>query len=129
MEEQASFQRVLTRYALERLLFRLSVSPHKESFVLKGAMLCAAWTAELFRTTRDLDLLSFGEPETERFVMIFRDRCVQPVEVDGLIFDSERIVAAPIRDGGNREAFGAAHRRMSPPPSSRSRSISVSATL
>ncbi len=36
-EQQADFQRVLTRYALERLLFRLSVSPHKDLFVLKNA--------------------------------------------------------------------------------------------
>ena len=62
-------------------------------------MLYAAWTAEPFRTTRDLDLLSFGEREAERFVMIFRDICVQPVEEDGLVFDAEHIVAAPIRDG------------------------------
>ncbi len=41
-ENQASFQRMLTRYALERLLFRLSVSPHKDRFILKGAMLYAA---------------------------------------------------------------------------------------
>ena len=39
----ASFQRVLTTYALERLLCRLSRSPHKERFVLEGAMLHAAW--------------------------------------------------------------------------------------
>ena len=30
---------LLTRYALERLLHRLSLSPHRERFVLKGAML------------------------------------------------------------------------------------------
>ena len=57
---RASFQRVLTRYALERLLFRLSESPHEESFVLKGAMLYAAWLEDPFRMTRDLDLLAFG---------------------------------------------------------------------
>ena len=34
---------LLTRYALERLLYRLSVSPHRERFVLKGAMLLATW--------------------------------------------------------------------------------------
>ena len=63
-EQQANFQRVLTRYALERFLFRLSISPHKELFVLKGAMLYAAWLADPFRTTRDLDLLSFADRET-----------------------------------------------------------------
>jgi hypothetical protein len=38
-----SFELVLTRVALERLLFRLSRSRHAESFVLKGAMLMMSW--------------------------------------------------------------------------------------
>ena len=97
-ENRANFQRVLTRYALERLLFRLSVSPHSQSFVLKGAMLYAAWLEDPFRTTRDLDLLAFGEREAERLMMMFREICVQPVEDDGLIFNAERLVAEPIRD-------------------------------
>ncbi len=37
--ERSDFQILLTRYALERLLYRLSVSPHRDRFVLKGAML------------------------------------------------------------------------------------------
>ena len=97
-QKQANFQRMLTRYALERLLFRLSVSPHKDRFVLKGAMLYAAWLEDPFRTTRDLDLLSFGEREAERLVGIFRDICVQAVEEDGLSFNAEHIAAEPIRD-------------------------------
>ena len=87
-ESRANFQRVLTRYALERLLFRLSVSPHKGSFVLKGAMLYAAWLDDPFRTTRDLDLLAFGERDAERLVKIFREVCVQPVEAAILILGS-----------------------------------------
>jgi hypothetical protein len=89
---------MLTRYALERLLFRLSISPHKDHFILKGAMLYAAWLEDPFRTTRDLDLLSFGDREAERLVAIFRDICVQAVDEDGLNFDAEHIVAEPIRD-------------------------------
>ena len=38
-----SLELVLTRFALERLLFRLSRSRHAESFVLKGAMLMMSW--------------------------------------------------------------------------------------
>ena len=72
-EQQADFQRVLTRYALERLLFRLSVSPHKDLFVLKGAMLYAAWLADPFRTTRDLDLLAFADREIAPLLEIFRN--------------------------------------------------------
>ena len=72
-DKHANFQRMLTRYALERLLFRLSVSRYKDSFVLKGAMLYAAWLEDPFRTTRDLDLLSLGAREGERLAVIFRD--------------------------------------------------------
>lgn len=97
-QKQANFQRMLTRYALERLLFRLSVSPHKDRFVLKGAMLYAAWLEDPFRTTRDLDLLSFGDREAEHLVEVFRDICVQAVEEDGLNFEAEHIVAESIRD-------------------------------
>ena len=99
-DKHANFQRMLTRYALERLLFRLSVSRYKDSFVLKGAMLYAAWLEDPFRTTRDLDLLSLGAREGERLAVIFRDICVQAVEEDGLNFDAEHIVAETIRDDG-----------------------------
>ena len=104
-EKQANFQRMLTRYALERLLFRLSISPHKDHFILKGAMLYAAWLEDPFRTTRDLDLLSFGDREAERLVAIFRDICVQAVDEDGLNFDAEHIVAEPIRDDQTYEGL------------------------
>lgn len=49
---------LLTRYALERLLHRLSLSLHRERFVLKGAMLLATWFDEPHRATRDVDLLA-----------------------------------------------------------------------
>ena len=38
-ERKEDFGLVLTRYGLERFLYRLSVSPHRDSFVLKGALL------------------------------------------------------------------------------------------
>jgi hypothetical protein len=34
-EESQEFQLVLTRYALERLIYRLSLSPYAEKFILK----------------------------------------------------------------------------------------------
>ena len=49
-------QLLLTRYAIERLLFRLSLSPHRDRFVLKGAMLFSLWAPTPYRATGDLDL-------------------------------------------------------------------------
>ena len=51
---------VLVRYGIERLLYRLSRSPHAEKFLLKGAMLFAIWSDGTHRPTRDVDLLGFG---------------------------------------------------------------------
>jgi predicted nucleotidyltransferase component of viral defense system len=57
-----SFELVLTRFALERLLFRLGQSRYVDRFVLKGAMLLMSWFEDPYRSTRDLDLLGFGDP-------------------------------------------------------------------
>ena len=43
---------LLTRYALERLLHRLSLSPYRNRFVLKGALLLTTWFDEPHRATR-----------------------------------------------------------------------------
>jgi predicted nucleotidyltransferase component of viral defense system len=59
------FDLLLTRYALERLLYRLSISQHRDRFVLKGAMLVTTWFDDPHRPTRDLDLLGFGESSAE----------------------------------------------------------------
>ena len=50
------FNVLLVKYAIERFLYRLSVSPHSDRFVLKGAMLFAVWTDTPHRPTRDLHL-------------------------------------------------------------------------
>jgi len=44
------------RYAIERLLYRLSISEFKERFVLKGAVLFSVWSGAPHRPTMDLDL-------------------------------------------------------------------------
>lgn len=56
-ETKQPFEVLLTRFVLERLLFRLSRSKHAERFVLKGAMLLATWLPGTARGSRDLDLL------------------------------------------------------------------------
>jgi hypothetical protein len=54
------FDLILIRYALERFLYRLSISPYANQFILKGAMLMAVWGGGLHRPTWDLDLLGYG---------------------------------------------------------------------
>ena len=83
-------------------------------------MLYAAWLPEPFRTTRDLDLLSFTDRETAPLLDIFRNICAQPVAGDGLRFDTANILAGRSATIGPMALFGSASRPNSPPPSSRS---------
>lgn len=96
---------LLTRYALERLLHRLSLSPHRERFVLKGAMLLTTWFDEPHRATRDVDLLGFGDPAHEALLGTFRE--VMAIDADdGVVFDLEGLAIEAIREeveyGGSR---------------------------
>ena len=77
--ERSDFQVLLTRYALERLLYRLSVSGHRERFILKGAMLFVTWVTDPFRPTRDLDLLGHGDNDVGAIADTFRSICAEPV--------------------------------------------------
>jgi predicted nucleotidyltransferase component of viral defense system len=91
------FQLLLTRFVLERLLYRLSQTAHRDRFVLKGAMLMATWFAEPFRPTRDLDLLGFGDPEPEAMLAVFREVCGVAAD-DGVVFDGAALTVESIRD-------------------------------
>lgn len=96
---------LLTRYALERLLHRLSLSPYRERFVLKGALLLTTWFDEPHRATRDLDLLGFGDPSDDALLTAFREVMTIGVD-DGIAFDSAGLQIQPIREdmqyGGSR---------------------------
>lgn len=100
-EKGEDFQLVLTRYGLERLLYRLSRSPHQGRFVLKGALLLRVYTEADYRPTRDLDLLAFGSDDTSELAAVFRELCTLEVDDDGLRFAPETVRAAPIREGAN----------------------------
>ncbi|MEZ4615354.1 MAG: nucleotidyl transferase AbiEii/AbiGii toxin family protein [Caldilineaceae bacterium] len=91
------FNRLLILFAIERLLYRLSVSDHAHKFVLKGALLFMVWTVPDFRPTRDLDLLGFGDPSDETLLQLFQTICQQPVVDDGLIFDPQSVRVRAIR--------------------------------
>lgn len=89
---------VFIRYAIERLLYRLSRSVHSARFVLKGAMLFAVWMGKTYRPTKDVDLLGLGDVSAEGIRKVFRDICRTEVEPDGIEYISESIVITEIRE-------------------------------
>jgi hypothetical protein len=89
---------VLTRYALERLLYRLSRSKHRDGFILKGAMMFAVWSGDPHRATKDLDLLGTGTPDLERLITVFREIVALRVEDDGFVFDATSVEAVRLKE-------------------------------
>ena len=126
--DRSDFQILPTRYALEHLLYWLSVSEHRDRFILKGAMLFVTWVADPFQPTRDLDLLGYGENDAEAIADTFRAICAERVTDDSVTFDGDALQAAPIREKWNMVACGCARRRRLPVRAFRSRSASGLAT-
>lgn len=93
---QQDFNLTLTHYGLERLLYRLSISPYADRYLLKGALLFSLWYDQPHRPTRDADLLGFGPDDVESAVAAFREICSVQVE-DGLAFDAASVKAFVIR--------------------------------
>lgn len=96
--ERVEFQRMLVRFANERLLFRIATSDHRDRFVLKGATLFSVWMGQPHRATKDLDLLGRAEPDIDRMVATFREITAIAFEEDGLAFDPAGITGSFIRE-------------------------------
>lgn len=98
-KENKDFNLILTKFALERFLYRLSVSKHRDSFLLKGALLFDLWFDFPLRATRDIDLLGFELPEAAYLIEAFNEICAIEAD-DGIIYE-KKIRAEEIRKEAN----------------------------
>ena len=103
-----NYNLLLSRFVMERLLFRLSVSPYADSFVLKGALLFALWYDTPHRPTKDADLLGFGADDADTLRATFNAICAINAN-DGVRYDTQNMRVSPIREdkvyGGLRLAL------------------------
>lgn len=97
------FQEVLQYFAMERLLYRLSQSPHANKFVLKGALMLAAWQAPVSRPTKDIDLLAKTGNDIAAIEAVVRDICTTVVQPDGLRFDRDSVEGTVITEDADYE--------------------------
>lgn len=97
-EQKSDFNLVQTRYAVERLLYRVAQSNYANDFLLKGAMLFVLWETNPHRPTKDVDLLFLPEKDAQALEQIFKTVCSVLVEEDGLVFQAESVKAEEIRE-------------------------------
>ena len=98
--KKLDFNLLLTRYALERMLYRLSISGQRDQFLLKGALLFDLWFDVPHRPTHDADLLGFGSAEIPHLENLFRE--ISQIEGDdGIVFQTDTVRSAEIRKDAN----------------------------
>ncbi len=113
------FNFLLSRYGMERFLYRLGVSPHSDRFILKGASLFLVWKGQSYRITRDADLLGFGNSDKKQLADVFRGICGIEFQDDGMIYLPDSLHAEEIReeqdyDGVRITLFGLLHKARIP---------------
>lgn len=91
-EENVLYQVLLTRYFQERILYRLSVSPYRERFVLKGGALLYAYEHLKARPTLDIDFLGQQiSRDMDNIKNVFTKLCDIECPEDGVTFDKTSI--------------------------------------
>jgi predicted nucleotidyltransferase component of viral defense system len=96
-ERGEEFEAVLTRFATERFLYRLSMAPAGDALWLKGALLFDLWFDVPHRPTRDADFLGFGPPDAAKLEAALREACAVAVD-DGMTYVGDSIRIAEIRE-------------------------------
>lgn len=87
---------LLTRYVLERFLYRLSISEFRDRFVLKGGMLLAAFGER--RPTRDVDLLGLAVTNDAASVAAVVAQIAALEVDDGVTFHPGQVTTRMIRE-------------------------------
>jgi predicted nucleotidyltransferase component of viral defense system len=102
-EMRRPFQELLQYYAMERFLYRLSKSPHRSRFVLKGGLMLYVWNAPLARATKDLDFLGHLDNSLENLERVVCEVCAAAVEPDGMVFDPATVKTERINEDADYE--------------------------
>jgi len=96
-ESKHEYMYILQRYFNERLLYRLSVSPYNEHFLLKGGSLLYAHNGLDCRPTVDVDFMANRiSRNQDELVQVFKEILSIPCPEDGVEFDTTDMAPSPI---------------------------------
>lgn len=95
------FDEILRYYAMERFLYRLSISPYAEKFFLKGGLMLKVWDSMDHRATMDIDLLARTSNKIDNLQRIITEVSEITCEEDGIIFDTQKLILRNTQTGGD----------------------------
>ncbi|MBS3742103.1 MAG: nucleotidyl transferase AbiEii/AbiGii toxin family protein [Candidatus Cloacimonetes bacterium] len=96
--KQRDFNAVLLQYFQERLLYRLSISPYRDKFVLKGALLFLVYDIPAARPTKDIDFLSREMDNKEQNLLNLIREIIKIQVRDGVRFDPQSLGVETIQE-------------------------------
>lgn len=103
--DRRPFNELLQYYAIERFLYRFSLSAHLNRFVLKGALMLRVWDSPEIRPTMDIDMLGITNNKESEIIKQVRDIIAVDVEPDGLFFDPDSIKSERITEDADYEGI------------------------
>ena len=106
-DRERPFDEILRYYAMERFLYRLSISPYAERFFLKGGLMLKVWDSRDHRATMDIDLLARTSNQIENLQNIITEIASIQDDRDAISFDTQKLILRQTQTGGDYQGVSA----------------------
>ncbi|HBM17052.1 MAG TPA: nucleotidyl transferase AbiEii/AbiGii toxin family protein [Lentisphaeria bacterium] len=103
--ENRPFNELIQYYAMERFLYRFSLSKYSDKFILKGALLFRVWNSDTYRPTKDIDMLGKTDNNESNISTIIREVLSIQVEPDGMNYDIKSLTTGKITEDADYEGI------------------------
>jgi predicted nucleotidyltransferase component of viral defense system len=104
-ETKRNFDAILLQYFQERFLYRLSISPYRSAFVLKGALLFLVYDMPVLRPTKDIDFLVRSRSKDMETIRGMIQDIAKIEVVDGVRFFPESISLESVMEDAGYEGI------------------------
>lgn len=101
------FDEILRYYAMERFLYRLSISSHAKKFFLKGGLMLKVWDSMDHRATMDIDLLAQTSNQIENLRRIISEVAAVACKEDAIAFDTQKLILRTTQTAGDYNGVSA----------------------
>lgn len=101
------FDEILRYYAMERFLYRLSISPYVDRFFLKGGLMLKVWNSMDHRATMDIDLLARTSNKIDNLQHIIKEVSALENPADAISFDTQKLILRESQTGGDYQGMSA----------------------
>lgn len=106
-ERLRPFDEILRYYAMERFLYRLSISSYAHRFFLKGGLMLKVWDEFDHRATMDIDLLARISNQPENLKNTIAEVALISYPTDAILFDTQNLILRETQTGGDYQGVSA----------------------